>query len=62
LSGQPLLSGHFAVAAVGQVNFLTQSFLNSGPKTTVAVFDLAELFDCFAGFWVQNVSWVLLTF
>jgi hypothetical protein len=38
-SGQPILSGHFAVVAFDQVNVLTQSFLNSGPKTTVAIYD-----------------------
>jgi hypothetical protein len=35
-SGQPILSGHFPAVAVDQVNVLTQSFLNSGAKTTVA--------------------------
>jgi hypothetical protein len=49
-SGQPILWGHFAVIAVGQLNFLTQSFLNSGPEATVAVFDFAELFDYFEQF------------
>jgi hypothetical protein len=61
-SGQPILSGHFAVAAIRQVNLLTQSFLNLGPETNVAVFDLAELFDCFEEFWMKIVSGVLLTF
>jgi hypothetical protein len=49
-SGQSILSGHFAVITVCQLNFLTQSFLISGPKTTMAVFDFAELFDYFEQF------------
>jgi hypothetical protein len=59
-SGQPILSGHFAAIAVRQLNSLTQSFLNSGPETTVAVFDLAEVFDYFEEFWMKIVSSVLL--
>jgi hypothetical protein len=62
LSGRPILSGHFAVIAVRQLNFLTQSFLNSGPETTLAVFDFAELFDYFEQFWMKIVSSVLLLF
>jgi hypothetical protein len=61
-SSQQILSGHFAAVAVHQVNFLTQSFLNSGPETTVTVFDLAELFDYFEEFWMKIVSGVLLLF
>jgi hypothetical protein len=61
-SGQPILSGHFAVVEVRQLNFLTQSFLNLGPETTVAVFDLTELFDHFEGFRMKIVSGVLLAF
>jgi hypothetical protein len=38
-SDQPIISGHFAVISVRQLNFLTQSFINSGPETTVAVFE-----------------------
>jgi hypothetical protein len=56
LSGQPIRSGQFAVVAVDQVNFLTHVFLNSGRQMTLAVFDLAALFDSFEGFWLQNVS------
>jgi hypothetical protein len=58
--GQPILSDLFALVAIHQVNFLTQSFLNSGPETTVAVFDLAELFGYFEEFWIKIVSDVLL--
>jgi hypothetical protein len=61
-SGQPILLGHFAVIAVRQLNFLTQSFLNSGLKTTVAVFDLAELFDYSEQFWMKVVPTVPLHF
>jgi hypothetical protein len=61
-SCQPILSGNFAVIAVHQVNFLTQSFLNSRQKTTVAVFDFAQLFDYLEGFRMKIVSGVLLTF
>jgi hypothetical protein len=59
LSGQPILSGNFAVITVRQLNFWTQFFLNSGPETTVAVFDFAELFDYFEDFWMKIVSSVL---
>jgi hypothetical protein len=61
-SGQPIRSGDFAVIAIGQLNFLTQSFLNSGPEATLAVFDFAELFDDFEQFWMNIVSSVLLLF
>jgi hypothetical protein len=61
-SGQLILSGHFAVSAVRQLNFLTHSFLNPGPETTVAVFDFAELFGYFEQFWMNIGSSELLLF
>jgi hypothetical protein len=61
-SGKPILSGHFAVIAVRQLNFLIQSFLNSEPETTVAIFDFAELFAYFEQFCIKIVSSVLLLF
>jgi hypothetical protein len=62
LSGQPILSGHFAVIAVGQLNFLTQFFFNLEPEATVAIFVFAELFDYFEQFRMNIASSVLLHF